>query len=172
MGTGTLAKLMFATGIVGVMAACEERSSMASQLSRGSMVPAQWMAPGADTAGNASILWVFRTEDCLTCQNMDYPVRKVQSSFGPSVPLFAVHVGSEEQAAIPQSFFRTRRLRVEQSVNVPLRDFRNEFGDVALPALYVVKGRRILWSSVSDSAGPSGAVQLDTLVRRLQSRTR
>lgn len=128
-------------------------------------VPAAWTFAGPAAGDTTAILWAFRTEDCLSCMGVDYDVRRVQARFGPAVPLIALHVGSEGESAIPRAYFRTRRLRVDHTVTLAPGGFRELYPGVALPALFLLQGRRVAWSTAGTR---STRIQLDTLVQRLR----
>ena len=131
-------------------------------------VPAAWALAGPAAGDTTAILWAFRTEDCLSCMAVDYDVRRVQARFGPAVPLIALHVGSKGESAIPRAYFRTRRVRVDRAVTLPPGEFRARYPGVVLPALYLLQGRRIAWSTASPPGTRVAPIQLDTLVRRLR----
>lgn len=132
-------------------------------------VPAAWTAAGPAPGDSTAVLWAFRTEDCLSCMGVDYDVRRVQARFGAAVPLVALHVGHAEQAAIPRAYFRARRLRVDRTVTLPPGDFRARYGDAVLPALYLLQGRRVVWSTSPRPGQRVAGVQLDTLVQRVRA---
>lgn len=116
-------------------------------LAPGEVLPAAWRTlPGS---GTDAVVWVFRTDDCLTCQAMDYSLRRLQRTYGNRVALVAVHVGSEADASIPAAFFASRRLTTTAAMNIAPRDFRRVYGDVTLPVLLLAKGDTIAWSSVA-----------------------
>ena len=131
-------------------------------------VPAAWAMAGPAAGDSTALLWTFRTEDCLSCMAVDYDVRRVQARFGPAVPLIAVHVGRREDSAIPRAYFRTRRLRVDRAVTVSPNEFRRLYPGVALPALALLRGRAIAWSTSSPAGRRAARVQLDTLVQRVR----
>jgi hypothetical protein len=133
------------------------------------LVPAEWAASGPTRGDSTAVLWVFRTEDCLSCMAVDYDVRRVQARFGTAVPLIALHVGHPEQAAIPRAYFRARRLRVDRAVTLPPREFSARYPASPLPALYLLQGRRVVWSTAPRPGARAAPVRLDTLVERLRS---
>lgn len=116
------------------------------------------------------MLWLFKTENCLSCQMMDYHVRRVQVKFGADVPLVAVHVGADADSLIPRSFFFQKRLDVSRTITVAPREFGARFSQTDLPAVLVVSNGRIAWSSVS-VGGPAGAsIRLDSVVGSLRNK--
>ena len=42
--------------------------------------------------------WVFRTDDCLSCQGWSWAFRRIQQNHKGKVKLYAVHVGEDEAA--------------------------------------------------------------------------
>ncbi len=142
----------------------------AGELRAGGSVPAEWLVPDdkpASAAGRTHLVWVFRTADCLSCQSFDYAVRRLQSTYGDSLPLVAVHVGEVSRAQVPQSFFRARRIRISRTITLSPRQFGRRYGDGGLPALLVVRGSTVAWSSALP-AGVANATQLDSLVQRVR----
>lgn len=137
----------------------------AQMLSTGDAVPEAWLvAPGIDLRQGTNVLWVFRSEDCLGCPDVDYPLRRVQARFGEEVPFVAVHVGGRHRDTLAASFFRQRRVAVRRALTIDPRDFRREFGDPPLPALYVIRGGKVRWTSGGQGTESYRTVQLDTLV--------
>ncbi|MCA1791506.1 MAG: hypothetical protein LC667_17155 [Thioalkalivibrio sp.] len=139
----------------------------ANELRAGETVPDKWLATdGAAGAALAEtkLVWVFRTADCLTCQSFDYAVRRLQSTYGDSLPFFAVHVGEPAREQVPRSFFLARRIRVARTVTLSPRQFSRYYRDTGLPALLVVRGSTVVWSS-SLPSGVVNASQLDSLVQ-------
>lgn len=143
----------------------------AGELRAGGSVPAEWLATGG-TSGSAAaptqLVWVFRTADCLSCQSFDYAVRRLQSAYGDSLPLVAVHVGETSRAQVPGSFFRARRIRISRTTTLSPRQFGRRYGDAGLPALLVVRGSTVVWSSALPS-GVANATQLDSLIQRVRA---
>jgi hypothetical protein len=88
-------------------------------LTAGAAVPAEWRA--RDAADRPSVIWIFRTEDCLTCQALDYSLRRLQRAHAGEVALVAVHVGHAEHAEIPRAFFANRRLRLDGAAEMTPR---------------------------------------------------
>lgn len=125
--------------------------------------PAVWQ-PQGDTGSVPFMAWLFRTEDCLSCDSFDYAVRRSQASLPLAVPLVAVHVGSVGDEQVPRSFFAARRIRVDRHLTVTPREFRRMAGASALPAVVLVKEGRIAWTS-SVPQGVSTPAQFEGLVR-------
>lgn len=119
--------------------------------------------PAADSA--VTLLWAFRTNDTFSCQSFDYVMRRLQGTHAAALPLAAVHVGGPSGEEVAEQFFRSRRIRVAHQVTVAPRRFRREFEDPGLPALMVVRGKRIEWSSTLPQ-GVSTPEQVDSVVRR------
>lgn len=137
-------------------------------LAPGDPLPEAWLvAPGADLREGTAVVWVFRSEDCLSCPDVDYPLRRLQARHGTEIPFVAVHVGGRHRESLAASFFRERRVAVRRAVTLDPRDFRREFGDPPLPALYVVEGGKVRWTSAGQGTGSYRTMQLDTLVQSL-----
>lgn len=117
------------------------------RLDEGRLVPTEWRIQASDP--RPSVIWVFRTEDCLTCQALDYSLRRLQRTHAGEVSLVAVHVGQPEHAGIPRAFFASRRLKLAATPEVSPREFHRRYGDVALPVLLLSRGDSIVWSSAS-----------------------
>lgn len=133
-----------------------------------SSVPVAWTAAGPHAEDSTAVLWVFRTEDCLSCVGVDYDIRRVQARFGRAVPLIAVHVGSDADSVISRACLRTRRVNVDHAVRVSPRAFLEMYPGAALPGLYLLRGRKVAWSAASATGVTPERVQLDTLVQRLR----
>jgi hypothetical protein len=137
------------------------------ELRAGTTLPSDWLAEtAAPVAAGAqtSLVWVFRTADCLSCQSFDYAVRRLQTTYGDSLPFVAVHVGEAESEQVPRSFFRARRIQVARTLILSPRQFSRRYRDTGLPALLVVRGSTVAWSS-SLPDGVANAAQLDSLIR-------
>ncbi|HEX2209767.1 MAG TPA: hypothetical protein VHG93_18950 [Longimicrobium sp.] len=133
-------------------------------LSRGDAVPESWLTGAPATADSQVVLvWLFRTADCLTCQSLDYAIRRIQAG-GDAPPFAAVHVGRTDGESVPRHFFRGRRIRVASLVTVSPGEFRGAAGSTPLPALLVTRGRRVAWTSALPR-GVTTAEQLDSLIQ-------
>jgi hypothetical protein len=155
-----------------VLLAAAACTSSNEELRAGGTVPAEWLTAGgapAVPAGQTTLVWVFRTDDCLTCQSFDYAVRRLQATYGDSLPFVAVHVGDAARERVPRSFFRARRIQVARSVTLSPRRFRRSHRETGLPALLVVRGSTVAWSSALP-AGVANAGQLDSLVQDVKER--
>lgn len=130
-------------------------------------VPAEWIARPGAFAQSTTLVWLFRTDDCLTCQSFDYAVRRLQAIYGDSVPFVAVHIGDASREQVPRSFFRSRRISVARLITVPPRSFRRSDREGKLPALLVVHGRRVVWTSTLPQ-GVATAAQVDSIVRSVR----
>jgi len=131
--------------ILALAAACGGPPS--ASLATGQPVPPEWRPQ--HSAGRTAVIWVFRTEDCLTCQAFDYSLRRLQRAHAGEVALVAVHVGHRRDAEIPRAFFASRRLELAATAEIPPRRFRRRYGDAPLPALLLARGDTIVWSSAS-----------------------
>lgn len=130
------------------LAGCSGGSREHVSLANGATVPSEWLPPSAQDG--PGVVWVFRTNDCLTCQSLDYSIRRMQRVHR-EVPLTTVHVGKVADAEIPRAFFRNRRLAAASAVDVPPGEFRRTYGDVTFPVLLIRRGDRITWSSAGGS---------------------
>lgn len=121
-------------------------------------MPAAW-----GTDGRPAVVWVFRTEDCLSCQALDYSLRRLQRTRGADVSLVAVHVGRASDGGIPAAFFASRRLDLAARTDVSPRRFRRAYGDVTLPVLLLVRGDTIAWSSAAPGEPRLTPARIDSL---------
>ena len=143
----------------------------AGELRAGGSVPAEWLATGTrsgSAVGPTQLVWVFRTADCLSCQAFDYAVRRLQATYDDSLPLVAVPVGQTSRDQVPRSFFRARRIRISRTITLSPRQFSRRYGDSGLPALLVVRGSTVVWSSALP-AGVANATQLDSLIQHVRT---
>lgn len=149
----TLVLLAFCTG-------CSDGPAEQQSLARGATVPAEWLPPSR--VEGPGIIWVFRTNDCLTCQSLDYSLRRLQRTYH-DVALSTVHVGSRADAGIPKAYFANRRISVSSGVDLSPRQFRKDYGDVTLPVLLIRDGAEITWSSVGASQPALTRTIIDSL---------
>jgi hypothetical protein len=167
---GPFARLAAAAALLGAAGACTGGAPAAPALVPGDSVPALWIG-GVGAGAGTPLVWVFRTEDCLTCQGLDYPLRRVQAAYGARVPLVAVHVGATADSTVARSYFARKRLNVSRLVTISPREFRRSFGEPGLPALYMVRDGRVAWSSNARIDPGAGPVRLDSLLRALRAET-
>lgn len=121
----------------------------------GTAVPGGWdsLAASLDWRSDVYVVWLFRTEDCLGCQTVDYPLRRLNAELGGSVPILAVQVGSAEDSVLANGFFHEHRVPVNTLLSV---DPRSRAGSKIshgwlIPALYVVEQGRLAWAANRDS---------------------
>jgi hypothetical protein len=166
MGYRSPAKLI--VFLAALIAACSPGAAEEGSMRAGEPVPREWLplAQAEAGAGSAetSLVWVFRTRDCMTCQSFDYTIRRLQAIYRDSVPFAAVHVGTKAEASVPEAFFTSRRIKVSRSSRHSPREFDRRFPGAALPSLLVVREGRIVWSSVLPQ-GVSTSEQVDSIVR-------
>jgi hypothetical protein len=160
--TRTLTRLL----AVAAVAAC---APAGEELTAGRAFPGEWdpearQEHGAAGAGATFIAWVFRTEDCLSCDSFDYAVRRSQAALPEAVPLVAVHVGSPSAEQVARSFFAGRRIRVDRYVTVSPHRFRRLAGPSALPAVVLVREGRVAWTSALPE-GVSTPAEFEALLR-------
>ncbi len=58
-----------------ILAGCSDAPPRHISLAEGAMVPAGWL-PTAATDG-PGVIWIFRTDDCLSCHSFDYSLRRL-----------------------------------------------------------------------------------------------
>lgn len=152
-----------AAAVAAALAAC---GGPGAELALGAAdtVPAAWL-PVSHAHSGAALVWVFRTEDCLTCQGFDFALRRLQRTYGSAVPLAAVHVGHAAHASIPRAFFSRRRVVLSAETRIDPREFSRRYGEVAMPALLAVREGRIVWSSTVADSVPLTEARLDSLLR-------
>lgn len=153
-----------------VSAACSETRP---ELVTGAALPAEWL-PSPDKVDRSShrpaIVWVFRTSDCLSCQSIDYIVRRLYAAHGDSLPIMAVHVGDEAGRVLVDRFLTSRRVALDAVVTVPPREFAARFAATALPVLLVVDDGVVRWSSAVPQ-GVSQLAQIDSVVGEVSARS-
>jgi len=133
-------------------------------LAVGSRVPAGWAEAGNATSrkDNVFVVWLFRTDDCLNCQNFDYALRRMAAEHGDNVPFVGVHVGNPRDIAVPRGFFQERRIPVHALITVKPRDFdTSRIRDWYIPGLYVVQDDRVVWAASKEKQiGQQGTVDM------------
>jgi hypothetical protein len=142
-----------------VVAGCSAGERKYAPLTRGAALPAEWL-PEASADG-PGVVWIFRTDDCLTCESLDYSLRRLQRAH-PEVPLSTIHVGRLDDAGIPRAFLADRRISAAANVDIPPKQFRRIYGEITLPALVIRNGDRITWSSIGSRSG-LGRATIDSL---------
>lgn len=136
-----------------------------ASLVQGDSVPSAWQPlPGG--RGGPYVLWLFRTEDCLSCQALDYEFRRVQRRYGAGVPLVAIHVGRDGDAGVARTFLRTRRVNARVVTVAPF-EYERSPAPSRLPSVHVVNGRRIVWSAEIFNDSLRLAPRLDSVLHVL-----
>ncbi|HEX8391924.1 MAG TPA: hypothetical protein VF665_06130 [Longimicrobium sp.] len=166
MGTRPIALI---GGLVLSIAACAGTPE-AALLKPGSTIPAVWR-DSTSAGGGPTLFWVFRTNDCLTCQNLDYQVRRVQRRFGGRLHFVAVHVGSPRDESIPRAYLRERRVRAELRT-VSSAEMRRVLPDGAIPAIYLADGALIRWHTRLADDPEKVALRLDHALNELAAPAR
>lgn len=151
-----------ALALLALCTGCSDAPGEQQSLAQGATIPAEWLPPSR--VEGPGIIWVFRTDDCLTCQSLDYSLRRLQRTYH-HVSLSTVHVGRREDAGIPKAFFANRRISVNSGVDLSPRQFRKEYGDVTLPVLLIRDGARITWSSAGASQPALTRAVIDSLFK-------
>jgi hypothetical protein len=164
-------RALAALGLVAATMACSpdsERAATTSPMALHSAVPAAWHPIPAARA-STFMLWVFRTEDCLSCQALDYELRRVQRRYGHRIPLVAVHIGGAKHESVARAFLTTRRVQASL-VTVPPSEYRRLFGESVLPSVHVVQEGRIAWSAEIFNDTTPLAPRLDRALHSLGQR--
>jgi hypothetical protein len=141
-------------------------------LAAGMALPAEWLSAGNDArvpVAGAGVVWVFRTADCLSCQSIDYVVRRLTAAHGDSLRVLAIHIGDEAGRSVVDRFITSRRVALDALTTVSPREFSRHFRSTALPALLVVQGDRVEWSSAIPQ-GVAELTQIDSVVRAVRLR--
>lgn len=112
------------------------------------------------------IAWVFRTEDCLSCQGWSWAFRRIQQKYAEQVKLYALHVGDDVSAV--DEFFRRERL-AGSLVHLRPREYRRVFGSTALPALYLLKGETVVAVRSGKSHARDGSQFVKAVAKELES---
>lgn len=162
MGTRTFAltALLLSWGASG---ACGGSEPPPAPLRAGSAAPQEWTGARREHAARTYLVWVVRTEDCFTCQEVDYEFRRVQARWGSDVPLRVLHVGSARSESVPRAFLASRRIQASYQTVSP-RAFERRFGNSVVPAIHLVNNGTIVWSSADlRKPGPT-RLSLDSLV--------
>lgn len=159
--TAIVAGLLLLGGSAPGCEAASERVALTS-LQTGAAAPAEWqIAP--PLRPRTHLVWLVRTADCLTCQDVDYAFRRVHARWGRDVPLMVVHVGSRRSESVPRAFLESRRVAASFQTVSP-RAFARRFGDAVIPAIYLINDGLIAWTS-SDLRTPGAAkISLDSIV--------
>lgn len=110
--------------------------------------------PEADGSPSERIVvtWVFRAEDCLSCQAFPGEIRRVLKDHVGSIRFAAVQVGEPDDTAVTNAFFRREQLNPHYIQMSPAA-YRATFGILPLPAIYVVVNGRLLRVEFGDNAG-------------------
>jgi hypothetical protein len=120
-------------------------SRVVDLLSNHSNLPGEHQSQGT----NVTIGWVFRAEDCLTCQNFQGELRHILGVHGSQVNFVAVHVGEKADTLLATAFFHRERLD-PVLVNLAANEYRKLFGAMPLPALYVVVNSKLVHVAFGD----------------------
>jgi hypothetical protein len=144
---------------IGVLPACI-RSEPTRTLVVGDTVPSEW----TDGKGTQALLWTFRTRDCLSCDELDREIRRIQMEHRPTLPLLALHVGVPADSTIPRAFFRSRRVQVKSLRHIGERSFHRRYPEAILPTLYLVRQGRVVWMSTSQGTYDAATPSLDSIL--------
>lgn len=108
----------------------------------------------AARSSDLSFVWLFETEDCLSCQAINVPVRRAEIRLERDIPIFAFHVGHPADSAYIKGFLRKNRLQAVVTHVVP--NDANVLGIGDTPRLLMISRGAVVWA---DSLA-SGAVRL------------
>lgn len=114
--------------------------------------------------GGLEFVWLFRTDDCLTCQRFDLTVRRANEALGADIPFVGIHLGDEKDERIARQFFISRRIHADVRT-MPLSMFSGTQHMDSLPIFLIVKDSIVKWSSIG-KGGP-GTTDPVALVRQL-----
>jgi hypothetical protein len=137
------------------------------EIATGTMLPEAWFPPSGpgEQIGTPGVMWVFRTADCLSCEELDFALRRLKATL-PDVEIRALHVGTSQERRLVERFLTGRRVGVQSTVTVSPREFQRAYGATALPAILIHSGGEVVW--VSTRAGvPMQPATLDSLIRRI-----
>ena len=97
------------------------------------------------------VAWIFRIADVLSCQSAGPLLREVQKYEGDRVAIRVIAIGDASE--LVQDYFRVQRIRAQVRY-VPGASFREGFGDLKLPALFLVRDGvvRGIWTGSSTVA--------------------
>jgi hypothetical protein len=133
------------------------------QLRPGDSLPAEFT--GADRS-NVLLVWAFRPDQLLRCQNPAGPLRHVQRAFAPQVRIVALSVGGDDGLA--DGFLRRERVPAQHRVISEAQAWRM-LGGTSLPALLVVKDgevESVLSGAQWKDSNANSVHRLEELVRR------
>lgn len=112
------------------------------------------------------ITWVFRAEDCLTCQAFPIEIRKILDKHGAAVRFAAIQVGEAADTAIASAFFRRERLSPHYR-QMERSGYRALFGDLPVPAIFVTINGRLALAEFGDNAGTISGIPLSEFISGL-----
>jgi hypothetical protein len=141
-------------------------SPVQPELTVGTTLSAEWFSTYSEqTVAGDGILWLFRTADCLSCEELDFAVRRVNAAM-PQMPVLALHVGTQKERRLVERFLVERRVLVESLVTLSPREFQRTYGSPVLPALLIHEGGKVVWMSTHqmDQQRPT---RLDSIVNLL-----
>lgn len=169
MGRGAFAAVASLVLAAMAGASCSDRRP---DLAAGMTLPPAWLADGSHAqapAAGTGVVWVFRTADCLSCQSIDYVVRRLSAAHGDSLRVLAIHIGDQAGRSVVDRFIAGRRVGLDGLITISPREFSRHFRSTALPALLVVGGDRVEWSSAIPQ-GVAELAQIDSVVRAVRAR--
>lgn len=91
------------------------------------------------------VAWIFRAEDCLSCNTPVRPFRQLQARYADRVRFQALAVSdAPDDRALVASFLKRERLLSFETRLLDLGQYRGSFGQQTLPAVVVLAGGRLL----------------------------
>ena len=128
--------------------------------------PGDWVQ-GLPDPDALQAVWVFRTQDCLSCQSYDYLIRRAQQRSLGRLAVSAIHVGWEADSLIPRSLFDHARIAAE-IVHLPPRDYEELWPGRDPPNLFLVHNGRVVWDLEEEVA--RGRAADSTFLRAVSER--
>lgn len=96
-------------------------------------------------------VWVFRTQDCLSCQSFDFLIRRAQQRSSGKLSVSAIHVGREADSLIPRSFLDHARIAAE-IIHLPPTVYEEYWPGRQPPNLFLVENGHVVWDLNEEAA--------------------
>lgn len=143
---------------------CGVSSSPPLEIDSGKVFPSALRPEEWSEAPPRYLVWVVRTRDCLTCQDLDYALRRAQVTYGSTLPLVVVHLGRPVNESVPRAYLRDRRV-LASFTSVSPRVFSPNDEDGSIPALLLVRNDTIVWVTREVRGGdlPLDSILIDHL---------
>lgn len=108
-----------------------------------------WMDELPD-ANAPQAVWVFRSQDCLSCQSTDFFLRKAQRITAGRLSITAIHVGWDDDSLVARSFLEKARL-VANVVHLSPTTYASYWPGKTPPHLLLLKDRRVVWDQEGEN---------------------